>query len=112
MVLLELNSRRKPPWPQGRKQLALHQSLQNVRPPSHDIGMPQLRDLIRAEAELGKHLFGLFAEFRRPRRHFARSARQRDGLADQTDMTVLGIRHILRDAEMSDLGVPEHLADR
>ena len=90
----------------------MHQSLQNVRPPSHHLGLLQLRDLIRAKAELGKHLFGLLAEFRRPSRHFTGGARQRDGLADQTDMTVLGIWHVLRDAEMSDLGVPEHLVDR
>src|SRR5471030_3144555 len=53
---------------------------QNVRPPLHHLGLPQLRDFVRAKAELGKHLLGLLAEFRRPRRHFAGGARKRDGL--------------------------------
>ena len=74
--------------------------------------LPQLRDLVRAEAELGQHLVGLLAEFRRPRRHLARRARQREGLADQADVAVLVVRHVLRDAEMLDLGVLEHLVDR
>jgi hypothetical protein len=56
-------------------------------------------------------LLGLLAELRRPCCHFARGARQRDRLADQADVTVLGIRHVLRDAEMLDLSVLEHLVD-
>jgi hypothetical protein len=85
--------------------------MRTVRPPSHHFGLPQLRDLICAEAELGEYFFGLLAEFRWPSRHFAGGARQRNGLADETDMTVLGIWHVLRDAEMSDLGIPEHLVE-
>ena len=37
------------------------------------------------------------------RHHPARRARQRDRLADQADVAVLGVRHVLRDAEMLDL---------
>jgi hypothetical protein len=37
---------------------------------------------------------------------------QRDRLTNQTDVTILGVRHILRDAEMLDLFVLEHLIDR
>jgi len=59
---------------------------------------PQRSDFVRSKSELGKHLVGLLAEFRRPRRHFARRPRQGHRLADQTDVTVLGIRHVLRDA--------------
>ena len=38
-------------------------------PGSHHLALPQLGDLVLAEAELGKQLFGLLAEFRRARRH-------------------------------------------
>jgi hypothetical protein len=38
---------------------------------------------------------------------FARCPRQRDRLADQADVTILGVRHVLRDAEMPDLGILE-----
>ena len=54
----------------------------------------QACDLVLAEAELLQHLLGLLAEFRRPRHHPARRARQRHGLADQAEV----IRHLLRDA--------------
>ena len=62
---------------------------------SRDLSLLQGGDLLRAEAELGQHLVGLLADFRRPRRHPARGARQRDRLADQADMTALGVRHVL-----------------
>src|SRR5260370_40225196 len=75
------------------------------------LGPRQRSDLIRAKSELGKHLVGLLAELRRPGRHPARRSRQRDRLADQTDMTVLGVRHVLRHAEMLDLSVLDHLID-
>src|ERR1700737_243334 len=65
---------------------------------SHHFGLSQPGDLVRTEAELGKHLVGLLAELRRPRRHLARRSRQRDRLTDQADVTVFGVRHILRDA--------------
>src|SRR5205085_1476448 len=79
---------------------------------SHHLGLPQLRDFIGAEAELGQHLLGLLAEFRRPRGHPAWRARQRHGLADQADMAVVFVRHVLRDAEMPNLRILEHLVDR
>src|SRR6476619_7496144 len=44
-------------------------------PGSHYLALPQLGDLVLAEAELGKYLFGLLAEFRRARRHAAECAR-------------------------------------
>ena len=74
--------------------------------------LPQRLDLVRAKPELRQHLLGLLAEFRRPRRHLARGARQRHRLADQADVAVLRIGHVLRDAEMFYLGVVEHLVDR
>src|SRR5262245_43526849 len=83
-----------------------------TRSASHHLALPQLGDLVGAEAEFGKHFLGLLAELRRPRRHPARRARQREGLADQADVAVLVVRHVLRHAEMLDLGVLEHLVDR
>src|SRR5215212_8610915 len=79
---------------------------------SDDFGLSQLRDLFRIEAELGKHLLGLLAELRGSRHHLAWGSRERNRLTKQTDVSVLGVRHILRDAEMLDLGVLEHLVDR
>src|ERR1035437_10508771 len=79
---------------------------------SHDLALLQRDDLVSIEPKFRKHFIGLFAELRRPRRHFARRSRQRDWLTDQTDVTVLCVRHILCDAEMLDLGVLEHLVDR
>src|SRR5713226_7725336 len=79
---------------------------------SHDLALLQRCDLAGTETKLGQHLVGLLAEFRRPCRHLAWGARQRDGLADQADVTFLRIRHVLRDAEMLDLVVLEHLVDR
>ncbi|MGY4334582.1 hypothetical protein ACVWWG_008999 [Bradyrhizobium sp. LB7.2] len=63
------------------------------------------------KAELLQHFVGLLAELRRPRHHPARRARQRHGLADQADVAVFIVRHLLRDAEMLDLRVFEHLVD-
>src|SRR5262249_22209685 len=74
--------------------------------------LPEIGNLVLAEAELGEHLFGLLAELRRPCRHLARCPRQREGLADQADLPVLVIRNVLCDAEMLDLGIGEHLVDR
>jgi len=45
-----------------------------ARASSDHFGSPQARDFIRAKSELGEQLLGLLAEFRRPRRHPARSA--------------------------------------
>src|SRR5262249_33180945 len=67
---------------------------------SNHLVLAQLGDLILREAEFGEHLFGLLAEFRRPRRHPARRARQREGLADEADLAVLVVRHVLRHPEM------------
>src|SRR6185437_10681333 len=55
---------------------------------------------------------GLFAEFRRRRRHLARRARQLEGLADQPDMAVLGVGNVLGDAEVFYLRVLKSLVDR
>jgi len=95
-------------WPSLRRAKA---ALLIVSAGSHHLALPQFRNLVLAKTKFGEHLVGLFAEFRRPRRHFARRSRQRHRLADQADVTVLGIRHILRDAEMLDLSVLEHLID-
>ena len=62
---------------------------------SHHLGVPERRDLVCTEAELFQDLVGLLAEFRRPRHHLARRARQRDGLADQSNVAVLVVRHVL-----------------
>ena len=83
-----------------------------TKPHSHHLALAQLRDLVLAEAELGQHFLGLLAEFRRPRGHLAWRARQRHRLADELDVAVLVVRHVLGDAEMLDLGVVEHLVDR
>ena len=56
---------------------------------------PERRNLVCTEAELPQDLVGLLAEFRRPRHHLARRARQRDGLADQSNVAVLVVRHVL-----------------
>ena len=69
----------------------------------HHLALSQFGNLVRGKSKLGKYLVGLFTELRRPRRHPARRSRQRDRLADQADRAVLGVRHILRDAEMLDL---------
>src|SRR3954452_11252649 len=80
--------------------------------PSHHLALPEVRDFFGAEAKFGKDFLGLLAELRRPRYHAARGARQRHRLADQTDVAVLGVRYVLRDAKMLDLGVLEHLVYR
>src|SRR5258708_15365040 len=49
---------------------------------------PQRSDFVRGKSELGQNLLGLLAELRRPRRHLARGARQRDRLTDQADVAV------------------------
>ena len=50
---------------------------------SHYLALPEIGDLIFGEAEFGKHLFGLLAEFRRSRCHPAWRPRQCHRLADQ-----------------------------
>src|SRR5206468_2163983 len=78
---------------------------------SHHLALSQLRDLIAAKTKFREHLFGLLAELRRARRHRAWRARQGHGLADQLNVPVLVIGHMLRDAEMFDLRILEHLVD-
>ena len=60
---------------------------------SHDFLLPQTCELLLRKPELGQYLLGLLAKFRRPRRHLAWRALQREGLADQADVTPFGIRH-------------------
>jgi hypothetical protein len=60
-----------------------------TRDRSHHFALPQIRNLVGAEAELGEHLLGLLAELRRLRCHPARRPRQRDRLADQADVARL-----------------------
>jgi hypothetical protein len=55
---------------------------------------------VGGKSELGKHLVGLLAELRRPRHHPARRARQDDRLADQADVTFLGVGYVLGNAEI------------
>src|SRR5439155_15934592 len=78
---------------------------------SHHLPLAQHRDLAAGKTEFLQHLFGLLAEFRRARRHRAWRARQGHGLADQLNVPVLVIGHVLRDAEMLDLRILEHLVD-
>src|SRR5215213_11658556 len=79
---------------------------------SYHLALAQFGDLVLAESELRQHFLGLLAEFRRARGHGARRARQRHRLADELDVAVLVVRHVLGDAEVLDLGVVEHLVDR
>src|SRR5712691_12394077 len=58
---------------------------------SHYLVPLQRSDFVRGKSELGQNLLGLLAELRRPRRHLARGARERDRLTDQTDVAVLGV---------------------
>src|SRR3954470_8327165 len=70
--------------------------------PSDHLALPELSDLVLVETEFGQHFLGLLAKFRRARRHLARRARQAYRLADQLDLAVLVVGHVLRDAEMLD----------
>src|SRR5215213_8891292 len=79
---------------------------------SHHLALTQLCDLVFRKTELRQHFLGLLAELRRARGHAARRARQRHWLADELDVAVLVVRHVLGNAEVLDLGVVEHLVDR
>jgi Tripartite tricarboxylate transporter TctA family len=78
---------------------------------SHHLALAQRLDFVRAKAELGQNLFGLLAELRRPRRHLAWGARQRDRLGHQADVAAFLVWHVPRHSEMLDLRVVEHLVD-
>ena len=62
------------------------QDLHTVRGALNHPALAQFCYFILAEPELGQHLFGLLAEFRRARGHFAWCARKRHRLADEADL--------------------------
>ena len=72
---------------------------------SHHLALAEVRDLVLAKSKFGQHFFGLLAELRWACHHLAWRARQLERLADELDVPVLVIGHMLGYAEMLHLRV-------
>src|SRR5579885_646840 len=78
---------------------------------SHRLRPVQRRDLARGKAELLEHGVGVLAALRGRRRETRASARQRHRLANEAQRPPAPAANLLRNAEMADLWISEHLID-
>src|SRR5512143_800007 len=76
---------------------------------SHRLGLVQLGNFIVGEAEFLKHLVGVLALPRRRRHDLAWRARKLHRLADKDLLAAVGALRSLRDTDVLDLLVREHL---